>query len=444
MKKPFIYLAAALLLASCAKNEVSEGVIAPVNSDVIGFNTSTGSTRALDNASADALKSGFTVIGIDKKKAILFKNPTVDATVSSKFMYDATKWKWEKETDDKKWPSDGMIYPLTFIAAYPLLTEAEMGPWATGGAKYTKAIIIDETRFAENYDLLAAHVKAESKPVNGTTTLNFKHLLSKIAFQIVSPTGYKVYIQSVTIKQVAKSGHTYDYEIPTYDAETVAYTNLANYNHVAITTGVPVVMEGKGDLATMGVVIKSNAVGGMETWKLMPQSLTPAWDKTAFSTAAKTFSGTTDAEWSTFLATNPTIMNNAMLEVVYRMEDSSGNSIVGWRVGELKSDKVTTIDKNYYAKVAYSLDLTQQVNTNSLDKGWLPAYSYTYQIKLGTPDATNGTVIDPNYKDDNGDDTDKPIDNPTTKPGEDITKTGSYIGFNVIVDEWTKNENQIK
>lgn len=442
MKKTFIYLAAALVLASCAKNEVSDNAVTPVNSDIIGFNTSTGSTRAAGNESAEALKGGFNVIGLDKVEGVIFADPTVDVAASSKFWFETNKWKWEKETEDKKWPSDGSIYPLKFIAAFPMLTEAEMGPWATGGANYKKAIAVDETNFAGNIDLLAANVSAPTKPVNGTTTLLFKHLLSKIVFQIVSPVNYKIYIQSLTIKQVAKSGHTYDYKAPSYDKETVAYTNLADYNHVAIATGAPGALLGKGDLATEGVMINSNVAG--QTWKLMPQALTPAWDKAAFSAAAAAYTGTTDAEWATFLAENPGILGKAMIEVVYRMEDSNGKSIVGWHAGELKGDGITTADKNYYVKVAYALDLKQQANLNSAEKGWLSNFSYTYQIKLGTPDATNGTVVDPGYKDDNGGDTDKPIDNPTTKPGEDITKSGSYIGFEVIVDAWKSNETQIK
>lgn len=445
MKKTLFFLVAAIALASCAKNEVTDSAVAPVNSDVIGFNTSTGSTRAANNASADALKSGFNVIGIDAKDGILFANPTTEATASSKFMWNATKWGWEKETDDKKWPSDGTLYPLQFIAAYPLIAEADMGPWATGGAKYTTAIEIDETNFyAEREDLLAANVTVLSKPVSGTVTLNFKHILSNIKFQIISPVGYIVYIESLKIRNVAKSGHTYNYQTSTYDEETVAYTTLTDYLHCQYNGNMSSNFgkyTGLGDDPTKGVTVMSES-SEYKSWNLMPQGKTAAWDKENFKTVAADF---TTGTWADFLIANPTILNGAMIELSYRMEDADGNSIVGRKKDETFPDGITVAARDYYVTVAYPLDLSAQANVNKTEKGWLPGYSYTYQIKLGTPDATNGTVINPNYKDDHDTDTGIPVENPgTVKPGDDITPVGGYIGFNVIVDEWTDNSSQIK
>lgn len=437
MTKTFIYLATALAFVSCSQNEVTDRISAPVNSDVIGFNSSTNGTRGNNNA-ITSVEAGFDVIGLNKDRVSLFAQPSGTA-IQSRYAWLGSRWGWATETDDKKWPA-GAVYPLTFIVPFPIISDAAFGPWAPV-PMYVQAINIG-TDLTANEDMLAAYSRAVSKPASGVVPLLFKHILSNIQFEIVSPADYTIYIQSLTIKDVANSGRTYNYEQELASAYSedpqVAYTTLSSYIHMkgnADNKVAVIVGAGFDTPATQGIRIKSgNGLPINEnTWKLMPQQNVTTWAKADFKAAAMHFSGKTDASWAAFLAEigNVSILSGAQLELVYRMVDKTGKSVVGW--GKTEKDGTEPV-KDMYVKVAFPLDIAS-LNTN---KGWEPAKQYTYQIKLGTPDATNGTVIDPNYKDEDGGNTDKPIDNPReVKPGEDITDKDGYIGFDVLVDVWT-------
>lgn len=446
----------AMLVAGCSNNEVLDnGTTTPTmgNPDVIGANVSTGKVSravsyAVQNLMDDA--NGFNVIAFDN-----------DASSKKHRFSDAYKWnkttmEWEwgrgiegAEADLKKWPKEAGKYPMYFYAYYPNsiqgITESNL--------KYTPTIA---TSAKDQIDYLFAYTKVsdmKDKPITGNVSLNFKHILSKMNFKVAVGANRTVAIQSIKIVNVGNSGNSYNYDVetgqwkgtsPTSGSQTYTHRSYGANDGLGYTY--PAELKG-GSTAP----VTSEVPGNSEYLMLLPQGTGHiAWDVEAFKVQVADWTNTNSLVTSTEANNNwyqkptsdtpsgmkdATSWNGARVEVVYRMWDSTtGKDYAGWTKGaDMGGGKIA--DKDLYIRVGYSLDLAKTP--------WKAGNMYTYTIKLGSKDATGGTLLDPDFKDGTGtNQPDKPVDNPAKNPGDPVNEN-DVIGFDVTVDEWIDNSQTL-
>lgn len=476
----YLFLILAVLAVSCAKTEFREdGHVVMTNPNRIAFRSSTDKvTRANDFGLTD-IHHGFNVVGIKKDGQYVdgFGDPSGN-NVTYQWNANATPvsvWEWQDGSlgSGKIWPNVTSQYPLTFFTAYPKTEEltatqtTPLTPYESQTNIPTANEFYNLSPAAGPYavetsavttDLLGAMTIAETRPASGFADLNFKHILSAMDFQIITAKDYKVFVQSIKIANVNRNGRVYDYKTATWSPEPV-YTRAHNvsfcHSYVPSTEAETQVITGVDESTAVRVVPISDGVGDFYTLKLMPQTAVDHWAREVFShDAAQWVAATTslpDAQaisawYDNVVGDTPSGMKDskgwqgARIEVVYRVEDPKGRSVIGHKVGDLKGVGPAVWTSPAYIRVGFSLDLANL--TTGIQKGWQPGYRYTYQIKLSTADASNGTLLDPDYKTADGDNTDDKVDNPHTDPGEDVTKGGA-ITFEVKVDQWMDNTQTI-
>lgn len=410
------------LLASCAKNEttgnsgIDERAI-DVNS--ISFQATTGSRAAISNLdNLKGLTNGFEVIGISNygdangTAASLFGDN--DGAFKNNYKFTNPKWDWVDGTG-KEWPTVEK-YPLRFIAAHPFQTGLT---WNN-----TEFEITPEPLIENQVDLLVANATATTKPATGIMPLDFKHALTALQVQVLSSANYVVNIKEVSF-------HTLD-EIKKYNYATQTWSNLADdkqvktyYNYFQSTAveSVQALTFPATDPVAQEVVSgnysTTAATTGVGPLMIIPQDrygADPAHFKTAYE--AWVAGGKTgdfpDARAQEVLA------GGIYMQVIYNMTD--GTDYVVGAPGK-------------YIRVFYPIHIPMPSG-----KGWNAGKRYTYTIHLGTPDASNGTVMDPDYS----------TEDPTTpggggdlpdgvEPGNPVSK--GNITFTVGVDEWAEGTN---
>ena len=368
------------MLASCSKDVVSS--VTTGNPNAIGFEMSTGKTRATVNGLVNLQndENGFGVYATNK-------GATANLFIDNKaYRYDGV-WKWAGTPI--AWPSDDADYPVNFYAYYPkdIVTLTE-----TLEANYT----IAATPAAQE-DFMAANKKdVMYRPVSGNVNLAFKHILSKIDFKIVTGTNVTAVVQSIAVKNVGNEG-TFNFAGLSWTAAPASFP--ASYNFMAPAPAATQQFEG----TTTGALV----TGSSGSLMLRPQNLEGrGWDKTIAN-----------------------LNNLSYIEVVYRIYDAEGKDLVGYSHAsdhpeyEGSECESNGYDGPLFVKVGYPLP------TN-----WLMGKAYIYNIFLGTSDSSGGNLIDPDFKDEDGDDTDLPVVG--LDPEDPIIDTSKPIGFIVDVDDW--------
>jgi hypothetical protein len=223
-------------------------------------------------------------------------------------------------------------------------------------------------------------------------------MLSKINFKVVTGTHVTVEVQSISVKNAGNTG--------TFNYAALGWTNLPtsgtqSYNYMTAPVNNPANV-------FIGATTAAAVTGSSGSLMLMPQDFSArAWDKTVTGLAA----------------------NQSYIEVVYRIyETATGKDLVGYTDATEHPDNADAhVTGPLFVKVGYSLPTT-----------WLMGKAYTYTIYLGDG-SSGGNLTDENYIDENGGDTDLPVeDHNITDP---IFPLGP-IGFNVSVEDWG-NENGI-
>lgn len=383
---------AALIFASCAKDETTS--VNQNNPDAIGFDLSTGKTRAVTSnlATLQGDANGFGVYATNGATPAEFIG-------NKAYKYNNSAWAWADE--DIMWPSTTAGYPVNFYAYHPL-SETTLSTTLT--ASYTIGATI-----AAQKDLLAAnHTNVVARPSSSDVTLNFKHMLSKVDFKVVAGAAETVEVQSIAVKN-AGSVRTFDYS--TLAWATAAATTPASFSYM--TAPAKTANQWDGDGTTANVVTSDETNGSL---MLMPQDFsTIAWDPE---------SATAEAD----------LTSKSYIEVVYRIfETTSEKNVVGYtdatdhpQYATLGSD----VTGNLFVKVGYSLPTE-----------WLMGKAFTYTIYLGTPNASGGNLVFPNFIEDDGSDSGLPVVSPGTGEGKDVPDpifdTDEPIGFVVSVDDWT-------
>lgn len=413
MKKMMLGLAAmALIFASCSKDEVT-GVNGGKNSNAIGFEMSTGKTRAtkLSLASLQTEGNTFNVYATQGATPAQFIN---DAA----YKYTGGAWKWavsnimwpeEASTDNTKWP-------INFYAYYPT-THAGIGTKTFNPTTQT----IQYTIQAENaqMDYLAAHpAQVAMRPASSNVDMAFQHILSKIDFRIATDPEVYALVQSIRIVNVANSN--------TFNFASMAWTPsspASGYNNSYSYLTAPAVAANKVSNPDGNLVV--NTTGSL---MLMPQDLsTKSWNPTPGTDGVPT------------VALNTSTMT--YLEVVYRVfakaddEDITGYTDASDHPNYAGSAAQTaSYTGGLYVKVAYALPTNLEMK-----KG------YTYKIILGSNDATGGYLVDPNFKKEDGTDSGLPVVVPGTNPVEPIVvpqpivNVNKPIGYTVTVTAWSEN-----
>ena len=391
MKKTMILGVAvmtALTFASCSKDEVSN--VNNNNINAIGFDASTGKTRASvsDLSVVQGSATGFGIYATNGPSATQFINNLPYGFVSG-------SWTWIGSP--VMWPTNSADYPVNFYAYFP-----------KNGMNLTSTLIANYTIAADpanQIDYLAAnHTGVLVRPSSSNVTINFRHILSKIDFKVVTDAQVSVEVQSIKVKQVGDAS-TFDFTSLSWTANPSAFTSSPSYMNAPLNIANKFVGQ-----TTPGAV-----TGSSGSLMLMPQVLNAR-------------------EWNGALATLPT---SSYIEVVYRVyETSSNKDIVGFTDATTHPNysSPSTITGPLFVKVAYAIK-----------NNWEMSKAYTYTISLGTSNATGGNLITGNFIDQQGNEVNLPVVDPGTGgqidvPGP-ITDPSKPIGFVVSVENWGAPDN---
>lgn len=411
MKKMLWGLAAsALVLSSCSTNEVDDVISGNDNPNVINFMSST--TKAGVNTITD-IEKGFNVYASNGTNPKWYLGPQT--------YLKNTVWEWAEGSSVTTWPAAGTEnYPLNFFAYN---TPSSMGGGFTLNAEtpgaLTAAITVgipESTNGAvttNQFDFLAAKNSASTKPANGYLTLTFKHIMSKINAAIIPGNGVTAKVQALKFQQPRTNG-TFNYVAQTWSDPTsvtkapMTYWNSGTNKTVKDFAGTDPSEAAKQPFYTPATTHSNNLM-------LVPQGLT-AW------AIGETKPDAPEGDES-------------YIEVIYRVINSAAPNadLVGWT----KAEDAPGYDKDNEAHAKYAgKPLFIKVGF-PLAATWEMGKGYTYNIKLGTADATGGNYLDDTYYDENGVDTNIPIKDgggKPVKPGDPVAN--GTINFTVDVTGW--------
>lgn len=382
----------AIVATSCAKDEVSSD--AKHNPDQIGFYTNTTRSSVVNLPVLEASTAGFVVYATSGNSPTAWF-PSIDGT--NNYKKTAAVWGWAGTAPS--WPSSTTGYPMNFSAYFAssytgfTLTSAS-APLLLG--TYT---IQPE---ASQVDFLAAKSVSISKPASGMLPLTFQHILSKINFGVIPGNGATVYVQSIGVNNVGNQ-RSYDFRAGDW-ASSQPSTFTSKYFYKSTTTPATALVGTDPTEAAIQNVVPSNGGNLM----LMPQTAT-TWTPATGVAAA-----------------------NAYMSVIYRLTTAADPNAVGYTVANNHPDyaslsnaiQIALNNKPLFVKVGYPFAQTSMT--------WAKGKGYTYNICLGTVNASNGFILENVYYDELG--------NPTTltiigKDKGDPISNGK-INFIVNVGDW--------
>lgn len=382
----------ALVATSCTKDEVSSD--AKPNPNQIGFYTNTTRSSVANLPMLEASASGFVVYAASgATPAAWFTG--IDGTNNYKKAVGV--WGWTGAAPS--WPTTTSGYPMNFYAyfasSYTGFTLTAPTPSAMTGTY----VIQPE---ATQVDFLATKSSATSKPASGMLPLTFQHILSKINFGVIPGYGSTVFVQSVGVNNVGNQ-RSYDFLAGNWTAAQPT-TFTAKYAYKATTTPATALTGVDATEAAVQNVVPSNGGNLM----LMPQTTT-TWTPATGVAAA-----------------------NAYMGVIYRLTTVADPNAVGYTVANshpnynalTPAEKTTLNGKPLFIKVGYPF----APSSMTWDKG----KGYTYNICLGTANASNGYIADNFYYDELG------VPTTLTIIGKDKGDpiSNGKINFIVTVGDW--------
>ncbi|MFR9602913.1 MAG: hypothetical protein SNG02_03465 [Rikenellaceae bacterium] len=399
----------AIAFASSCTNEDAPMVAGSqdVNPDEINFTTTT--TRASVALLSDMTSSltGFTVYAI-------YTGDTTDEWLiagDNNYVYsqDDSAWGWYDTANAPEWPTESTQYPVNFYAIYANDMTGITTSMASTLTSNTSNVVTADVTIQEptkQYDIIATSTEAATKPSDGKLTLSFVHMLSKVNFGVVA--GYKkdVYLNQLLLHNLDENGtldltylnwnispneYTADYDVSSYLSST-AYTGTDQSEAIATS-------------------ITSNDNEG--SLMLLPQQATES-DVDIWSSDA-----------------DPT---GTYICVHYRTEYDSDDEI-GYAQASSHPDYSSPSDDDEYGQTALYVKVGYPLTTN-----WSWGKGYTYNIKIGTVDASNGYLLDDYYYDESGTKTKYPID--FDKEVGDPISDGT-IDFDILVIDWDDSTTAI-
>jgi hypothetical protein len=422
-KKIFITVMAIALLAGCAKNEDNGGN--PASPDVINFTLNTAgspSTRAaiVDLTGLQSAPNGFVVYGTSAANPSAWYTTGGPINGTNNYRYAGSAWDWigAKPT----WPAAQAGYPMKFYAYYSSATGTTgVGTVsATPGATpvMTAPFIVPDVVIAQA-DFLVATATASTKPTGGKLSMTFEHALSKIDFGVIAGVGTTSFIQSVAVNNVGFQ-RIFDFVDGKWLAEPQTLNKAYTY-YGKVTDG----MNGSGVIAVRDIA----GTNGTTAVPILTASTTPQVALTGHLMLMPQSSAT----WQPV----PNVpAANAYIGLIYRMESIDSDNAIGYKSAKNHPNyagsalAAKTYEGPLFVKVGYPFSKPSPFT-------WEKGKGYIYNIYMGTPDASNGYIVDPSYYDDEGNRTDLPVLEPDPKnPGEPINPADNVIHFDVKVSDW--------
>lgn len=386
-------LICALAATSCAKDDVSSSN-AEYNPDQIGFRSNTSRASVVNLPALAASPDGFKVFGASGSAPAGWY-AGIDGTNN----YKATAGVWGWVNAAPVWPTTPTGYPMKFYAFFPASAGGMSITTPTPTTMSGTYTVLPE---ATQVDFLAAKATAVSKPASGMLPLTFTHILSKINFGVIPGFGATVHVQSINVNNV---GNSRSYDFLTGDWTTpqpLAFVSKYFYK----TTTTPATALTGIDVTEAAVqnVVPSNGGNLM----LMPQTAT-TWTPATGVAAA-----------------------NAHMGVIYRLTTVADPNAVGYTVANshpnynalTAAEKTVLNGKPLFVKVGYPFAPSTMT--------WNKGKGYTYNICLGTANASNGYIVNDFYYDELGNPTTLPI---IGKDNGDPISNGN-INFNLSVSDW--------
>lgn len=239
MNKIYLITAAFAVMASlsgCSDTELAS-IDTAQEKTPIGFHTvgsQMGSRAKIINNSEDLKSTDFNVYAFDEEgNAFMGENDTHLGYGGINISYQNSKWDYTTKSDQKYWP--GTVKKLNFYAVNPATKfDTEMMSfygWQINKDKleihYTCINEYGLNNGNSNIDVMYATAKNQTKDNNaGKVSLDFKHILSQIAFKAKTlDENTKVEIESIVIHNVTSGG---TFVMPTEGSTGTGWTPKEN------------------------------------------------------------------------------------------------------------------------------------------------------------------------------------------------------------------------
>ena len=446
--------ASSLVLASCSETELVDDLEkAPDyhNPSVIGFASNTTRASVSNLETIKGSTTGFQVFGYANGADVWYSDSegTDGLTIDGKnnYFWHNNKWFWDdavsenmNPADAPSWPGEG-AYPMTFFALYPPMASY-MPENVAAAEPFTIKV---NTTVADQIDMMAAWNKAvKQAPTSGKLDLDFKHILSKVNVSVQVSDGYGVEVAKAQFVNI-RNNRKYDYTKRSEEAWAAEFEGQGTDAEV------------RDSYLYMAGLKEVVATGKDMVETLRPDdngNIMPIPQKFVAVVATERPSADTD-----FVTDNAATMDNgAYIEVVYRMYSKDGDLP---KIGMSNSNKhsyFTTVAEDRVVphadwKLYGTYAGTDKVVTEtSASKLYIKAYypikddlkmsnGYIYELQMKT--AGSGYFMDDTYYDENGNDTNLPIDIDGKGPIDPVDPTDpvsqTNIHFNVTESTWTEN-----
>lgn len=406
MKKFFFPLCMfALALGSCAKDDVTDGVSAPINeSDLLSLNVYSGTTRGTDMTTAamegTAANPGEVLLRIDDDGVPEF---------SCTFVYNDGKSDWEQEAADKlKWES--ITFPANFYSLHDgVPIDVKFGANSASKSGYT----VDGLVSTDHKDLVFYASRLNAIPTGGTLSAHHKHALSKLHIYTATG-GNRAFIAKVNLVNINGQGDVTITPLSVADQATktgVSWSNLASrksYNYLSLSKLYPDVLQVNGDNS---VIINSDDDAPM---MIIPQTTTAA--------TIETDPNGLDAFVNKDMVEKD---GGSYVEVIYYMTDSEGERLVGYEKVSDMPDAADYCaedqDKTLYVKAGFPLG-----------HEFLPNKEYDITLGMGSDGSSGGKLLADYYVDKDGNPVSLTKNGVVTKPeipeideGDDVLGDGN-------------------
>ncbi len=397
-----VFAVSALWLSSCTQESVESTTSSARAINQIGFLSNTTRANTLTISTLQGDEDGFAVYGVYNNDSAWH----TDMDGENNYTYASGDWAWKGNTPE--WPTDdasansiNSYYPINFYAYY---TTEELGD--DSGITLTDNGITDlalsyEAPTDGQTDILVATATANARPTGDRLPLVFNHILSKAKFALSIGEKMTMHTQSLGFNNIC-SNRTYS--ITGSDWEDQG-TDIDNYPYLETTN-------------TALILTSSNSSFDSSYGDLMllPQTTT-SWD--------------TDDDSDE--------VTGCHIYMLYRAEYDGDVNAIGYEDAsdhpnyDSTNSEMSKYDgEPLFVKVGYPLGDTDFV----LKTG----YSYSYNINMGTTDATNGYLLDDVYYDADGNPTEFEIEGKVV--GDPISN--GYINFTVSVKEWVESSTTLE
>lgn len=287
MNKIYLLTAAFAVMASlsgCSDTELAS-IDTAQEKTPIGFHTvgsQMGSRAKIINSSEDLKSTDFNVYAFDSDgKAFMGENDTKLGYGGINISYQTDKWDYTTNSDQKYWP--GTVKPLNFYAVNPATFDTDLMPfygWLINKDKleihYTCINEYGLTTGTQNIDVMYATAKNQTKDNNaGKVSLDFKHILSQIAFKAKTlDENTKVEIESIVIHNVDEAG---TFVMPTEGSTGTGWTRKGSIKKFVIGMNSPTTVDNTGtDVFTKPILFVPQPLTKWATTASTPKTIAEA------------------------------------------------------------------------------------------------------------------------------------------------------------------------